>query len=154
MSGENESIGEPGSHGSWLFLTLASNKNSCLFLYLLLYDWTFQYMVKSDQTCWWWVRRGGSPKFRAMPEFKLIFSFRLPWTGKKTVVNVRNCVMGWENHFLNTLEMRKVVIDTFSLSKLWFLAQNIPLPKKSERSWRSIVGTFLWKMAGAVRKVA
>lgn len=62
----------------------------------------------------------------------------------KCVQGVRNCIMAWSSRMLPTLNQRIQVIQTFALSKLWYLAQILPIPKKYLLEIEKIVRRFLW----------
>ena len=63
---------------------------------------------------------------------------------EKCIQGVRNCIMAWSNRMLPTLNQRIQVVQTFALSKIWYLAQVLPIPKKHLLEVEKTVRRFLW----------
>ena len=58
----------------------------------------------------------------------------------------------WSSRRLHTLRMRRDALEIFVFSKLWYLAQALPLPPAAARGLTAAAGTFLWK--GSVERLA
>ena len=63
----------------------------------------------------------------------------------KLVANLKKCLLEWGCRILSSLKQRVEVIHTFALSKLWYIAQILPLPQKQLLEIESAVRRFLWK---------
>ena len=61
------------------------------------------------------------------------------------LTGVRKCLMSWASRALPTLSQRVKVLETYALSKLWYLAQVIPLPQRICNQLDVMVRAFLWK---------
>ena len=55
-----------------------------------------------------------------------------------------NCLLSWSSRNLPTLQQRVFVMGTFAMSKLWYLGQVLPLPKKWLTKMEKRVRSFLW----------
>ena len=55
------------------------------------------------------------------------------------------CIQSWSSRNLPTLLQRVRVLNVFALSKLWYLAQVLPLPKKWLGEMEKKVRAFLWR---------
>ena len=63
-------------------------------------------------------------------------TIRVNW--EKVEEKLRNCIMSWRNRILPQLE-------TYALSKVWYLASILPLPRSSITRIQALMGSFLWK---------
>ena len=63
----------------------------------------------------------------------------------------RSCLHSWSSRFLPTLSQRVMVLSTFAMSKLWYLAQILPIPKKVVEQLEKEVRGFLWR--GRIEKL-
>ena len=54
-------------------------------------------------------------------------------------------LFSWENRMLNTLQQRVAVAQTFALSKLWYVAQVLPLPQAVLKKIESSLSSFIFK---------
>jgi hypothetical protein len=66
-------------------------------------------------------------------------------TWKGVASGLRKCLLSWKQRHLPTLSARAFVVQTYALSKLWYVAQVLPLPQATGRVVRAVVGQFLWK---------
>jgi len=55
------------------------------------------------------------------------------------------CIQSWSSRNLPTLLQRVRVLNVFALSKLWYLAQVLPIPKKWLGEMEKKVRAFLWR---------
>ena len=51
----------------------------------------------------------------------------------------------WAGRFLPTLRLKRDALEVFVFSKLWFLAQILPLPSGVAQRITSVAGAFLWR---------
>ena len=56
----------------------------------------------------------------------------------------RKCLLSWSSRMLPTLQQRVFVLNTFALSKLWYLAQVLPLPRNILLELEKVSRKFLW----------
>ena len=66
-------------------------------------------------------------------------------TWKAVTAGLRSCLLSWQARDLSTLSSRVTVLKVFALSKLYYVAQVLPLPSSTGRIIRALVGQFLWK---------
>ena len=57
----------------------------------------------------------------------------------------RRCLMSWKGKPLHNLSQRTIVLKTFATSKLWYLAQVLPMPKTVLSTLERMIGAFLWR---------
>lgn len=67
---------------------------------------------------------------------------RINWEG--VVEKVKKCLAGWRSRVLPTLVLRKHALQTFALSKLWYLSQILHLPDWALEAVEAAMGSFLW----------
>ena len=75
---------------------------------------------------------------------------RLNW--EKVVGKVRKCLAGWRSRVLPCLKQRRDVLEIFALSKMWYVAQVLPMPESVVEEVESLVGGFLW--SGSAERVS
>ena len=91
-----------------------------------------------------WIKTAESLKI-----FGIIFkptiqeTIRVTW--KECEERFRGCLMAWRGRTLNLLKQRVFVLNIFATSKLWYLAQVLPITKTTLTFLEREVGTFLWK---------
>ena len=51
----------------------------------------------------------------------------------------------WSSRRLHTLRLRRDALEVFVFSKLWYLAQALPMPAQAAQRLTSAAGTFLWR---------
>jgi hypothetical protein len=51
----------------------------------------------------------------------------------------------WATRRLPTLRQRAAAVETFAVSKAWYLAQILPLPSTAAARLRRAISDFLWK---------
>ena len=81
-----------------------------------------------------------------------IFGVQFKPTVKATVVaswenclqGFKKCLLSWSSRMLPTLQQRVFVISTFAMSKLWYLGQILPLPRKTLDELDRLTRKFLW----------
>jgi hypothetical protein len=66
-------------------------------------------------------------------------------TWDKVVGGVEQVLRLWATRDLPTLSMRARVLEMFALSKLWYIAQILPLTKKYLVRTQAVAGAILWK---------
>ena len=82
-----------------------------------------------------------------------IFGFHFHQTLEETSVSTwkavsagfRNCLSSWKARDLPTLSSRVFVLKIFALSKLWYVAQVLPLPASTARVVKALMGQFVWR---------
>lgn len=72
------------------------------------------------------------------------------WDG--VIRSVQKTINFWGTRRLQTLRMRKTVLEVFVFSKLWYLAQCFPLPTLYSQRLKAMAGKFLW--AGSFERLA
>ena len=98
-----------------------------------------------------WLRPETSIKVLGIiltPSYKEIL--RLNWD--KVVDKFRKCLLGWKTRALPSLEQRIFVLETYGLSKFWYVAAVLPLPARFLVEIQKLMGAFLWK--GSLLRVA
>ena len=56
----------------------------------------------------------------------------------------KSSVAGWKRKGVATLRHRRDVLETYVFSKLWYLAQILPLPSAMARQLTTMAGAYLW----------
>ena len=67
----------------------------------------------------------------------------LSWQKCKEGFN--NCLNSWKARSLPFLSQKTFVLKSFALSKLWYLAQVLPVPKAVITDFEQRIGSFLWR---------
>ena len=57
---------------------------------------------------------------------------------------VKKCILSWSARMLPSLSQRVKIINTFALSKLWYLASVLPIPQVVLHDLERLVRAFLW----------
>ena len=60
------------------------------------------------------------------------------------IIGFRNCILSWSSRHLPTLSQRVMVLKTFAMSKLWYLAQVLPIPRRFVEALEREIRGFLW----------
>ena len=55
------------------------------------------------------------------------------------------CINAWKLRLLDTIQQRVQVVRTFALSKLWYLAQVLPLPEEWAKKFDMITRNYIWR---------
>ena len=79
--------------------------------------------------------------FQVCPQY----SDTLRCTWEAVFKGFRSRLFSWESRALNTLQQRVDVSKTFALSKLWYVAQVLPLPTDVLRNIESALSSFIFK---------
>jgi len=69
-----------------------------------------------------------------------------------TIRGLQSTLNLWSTRCLPTLLLRRQALEVFALSKIWYLAQILPLPQKHLTSILAALRTFLWK--GCLERLA
>ena len=113
------------------------NKNKCQILGLGIWK---------DKTEWPlnWIKTVNHMKIFGVTFASTIDkTIKLSWTNYE--VKFHNCLMSWRGKNINSLSERAFVLKTFATSKLWYLAQVLPLPKSTLDYIERELGLFLWR---------
>ena len=63
---------------------------------------------------------------------------------RAVTAKLEDCLKMWKFRVLPTLKLRRMVCEIFGLSKVWYMAQILPLTKVAEKSIMSAVSGFVW----------
>ena len=66
----------------------------------------------------------------------------------------QNCLHSWSSRFFPSLRSRVEVLNTFALSRVFYLASILPVNKTMVSKFESALGNFLWKKSGWLLQVA
>ena len=100
-----------------------------------------------------WADRGEWPLpwLKVCPSLKVFgityhrtYKDTLNITWEACLTGVRRTLMSWGSRLLPTLRQRVKVLNTFALSKLWYLAQVFPPPQRVVDQLEILVRRFLW----------
>jgi len=69
-------------------------------------------------------------------------------TWEAAISRFRAAIIPWQHRGLATLRSRRDALETFLFSKLYYLAQAIPMPAEVARAITAAAGAFLWGGAG------
>ena len=58
---------------------------------------------------------------------------------------VQKCLMSWKAKPVHNFSQRAFVLKVFATSKLWYLAQILPIPKSTIQYLEQQVGAFIWR---------
>ena len=64
---------------------------------------------------------------------------------KKCSQNINSCINSWKSRRIDTLSQRTFILKTYALSKMWYLAQVLPLPRQTLTEIEKKCRTFLWQ---------
>ena len=92
----------------------------------------------------------GSPYLRALVEvLGFIVCQKFPETQQLTWEKVFCCaektLFSWDSRLLFTLQDRVSVVQTYSLSKLWYVAQVLPLTNRMAKKFEKLVSSFIFR---------
>lgn len=91
-----------------------------------------------------WIKPAESLKI-----FGITFHSTIQETIKETWLECEDkfnkCLLSWKAKPVHTLSQRAFVLKVFATSKLWYLAQILPIPKKTIEYIEKLVGFFLWR---------
>ena len=91
-----------------------------------------------------WIHAANSIKLYGVhfaPDFPT--TLQLSWD--HTVSGLEATLRMWASRSLPFLAQRRQILHSYALSKLWYLAQILPLPKASLKRILSAASVFLWK---------
>ena len=74
-----------------------------------------------------------------------LFADTLKLSWERTVAGLEATLLLWRSRALPLLFQRRLVLDCYGLSKLWYLAQILPLPKLFLGRILRAASTFLWQ---------
>jgi hypothetical protein len=77
-------------------------------------------------------------------------TLHLSWD--QVVSGLKATLVLWRGRYLPTLLTRRLALETFALSKLWYFAQLLPIPTPFLRRIQAAIGHFLW--AGRLERQA
>ena len=63
---------------------------------------------------------------------------------KIVTAKLSECLIRWKPRVLPTLKLRRMIVEVFGLSKIWFMAQILPLPHSAEEDIYSELSKFIW----------
>jgi hypothetical protein len=63
----------------------------------------------------------------------------------RVAAGVERALQMWAARRLPTLRQRSLAVETFALSKAWYMAQILPLPPSTAAPLRRAAGDFLWR---------
>ena len=66
----------------------------------------------------------------------------------------QQCIISWSSRVLDTLSQRIQVIKTFGLSRIYYVASILPLPKNYVNKIEQVIGKFLWSFSGRLIRVS
>ena len=67
---------------------------------------------------------------------------------------LQKCLMSWSSRYLESIFQRVDVVNTFALSRIFYVASVLPLPKNVIQRIEKIVGNFVWTCNGKVLRVS
>jgi hypothetical protein len=74
-----------------------------------------------------------------------VFATSVSASWELVTAGVERVLLEWAARRLPTLRQRARALETFALSKVWYLAQIIPMPSAVASRLRRAVSDFLWK---------
>ena len=69
-------------------------------------------------------------------------TIKLSW--QKCLDGFNSCLMSWKGRALPYLSQKAMILKTYATSKLWYLAQVLPIPKAVVAEIEKKLGSFLW----------
>ena len=67
---------------------------------------------------------------------------------------LQNVLVAWSSRFLESIFQRIEVVNTFALSRVFYIASILPLPKNITLRMEKSIGKFLWTCSGKVLRVS
>ena len=89
-------------------------------------------------------------RFRVGPEFSTTQSS----TWEAVFRGFQRSLLSWESRAISTLEQKVKVAQTFALSKLWYVAQVLPLPPAYSKKIKSALSSFIFRGCSVRLKLA
>ncbi len=74
-----------------------------------------------------------------------VFNSTVSVSWDRVAAGVERALQMWSTRRLPTLRQRSLAVETFALSKAWYLAQILPLPPAPTARLRRAAGDFLWQ---------
>ena len=66
----------------------------------------------------------------------------------------QNCIKSWSSKILPSLGARVEVINTFALSRVFYVASILPINKTTVKKFEAAIGKFLWNASGYLLRVS
>ena len=63
---------------------------------------------------------------------------------RNVIAKLTECLAGWRSRVLPTLKLRRMVLEIFGLSKIWYMAQILTLPQWAEEDINSAISGFMF----------
>ena len=63
-------------------------------------------------------------------------------------------LLSWSSRVLETIFQRVEVVRTFALSRIYYLASILPMPKATANNIEKVIGKFLWSSSGKILRVS
>ena len=70
-------------------------------------------------------------------------TLRRSW--EKVFRGFQKTIFAWRSRLLNTLQQRVIAVQTYALSRLWYVAQVLPLPSAMTKRIESLVSSFIFQ---------
>ena len=67
---------------------------------------------------------------------------------------LQNVLVAWSSRFMESIFQRIEVVNTFALSRVFYIASILPLPKNITLRMEKSIGKFLWTCSGKVLRVS
>ena len=64
------------------------------------------------------------------------------------------CIYSWSARTVPTIYQRAFVVNTFALSRVYYVASAIPITKKMIIKFEKLIGDFIWKSTGKLLRVS
>ena len=91
-----------------------------------------------------WIQTANSIKLFGV-HFTPTFATTLQLSWEHTVGGLEATIRMWASRYLPYLSQRRQILHTYALSKLWYLAQILPLPKTFLHRILRAASSFLWR---------
>lgn len=73
------------------------------------------------------------------------YSDTLQRSWEKVFRGFQKTIFAWRSRLLNTLQQRVIAVQTYALSKLWYVAQVLPLPSAMTKRIESLLSSFIFQ---------
>ena len=70
------------------------------------------------------------------------------------IKNFESALMSWTSRSLVSIYQRVQIINTFAMSRLYYLASILPLPEMSAKKLDQLIGKFIWGFSGKILRVS
>jgi hypothetical protein len=77
--------------------------------------------------------------------FTTVYSETLHQSWERVAVGVEAVLAAWSGRSLSSLQQRARAIETLAFSKIWYLAQILPLSQVTAAGLERAAGNFLWR---------